>query len=158
MRGICFSSSCPASCVCVCLKSWLPLLGRSLDPGWIQSVLIHLICFLSFSFFFTSSSLLSFFSSLPSFAAIRKSHPHNLTAKYFTAEYYDSLDEKSQREFLKITKSGLENPDSTMGCYAMNPGASLHYKNPLPAPLPTIACRKLATLFKICLLRPARCL
>jgi len=54
--------------------------------------------------------------------AIRKSHPHNLTAKYFTAEYYDSLDEKSQREFLKITKSGLENPDSTMGCYAMNPG------------------------------------
>ena len=57
----------------------------------------------------------------PPSPAIRKSHPHNLCAQNFTAEYYNSLNDKQQRAFLKITKSGLENPDSTMGCYAMNP-------------------------------------
>lgn len=44
-----------------------------------------------------------------------------MCAQAFTADYYNSLDDKQQRAFLKITKSGLENPDSTMGCYAMNP-------------------------------------
>mmetsp|Transcript_21567 Transcript_21567/g.56233 ORF Transcript_21567/g.56233 Transcript_21567/m.56233 type:complete len:424 (+) Transcript_21567:38-1309(+) len=54
-------------------------------------------------------------------AEIRKSHPHNLCAKHFTEEYFNSLSPKHQKEFLKITLSGINNPDSSMGCYAMNP-------------------------------------
>jgi creatine kinase len=61
-------------------------------------------------------------AALEKAATIRKSHPHNLAAKHFTEEYLNSLSEKDQRTFLKITRSGMDNPDSTMGCYAMNPG------------------------------------
>lgn len=55
-------------------------------------------------------------------AKIRESHPGNLTAKHFTEEYFNTLDEKQQRTLLAIVSSGLRNPDSSMGCYAMNPG------------------------------------
>jgi hypothetical protein len=59
---------------------------------------------------------------------IRISHPNNLCAKHFTKEYAESLSEDDLRDFLKITKSGLENPNSEMGCYAMNPSDYDKYK------------------------------
>jgi len=55
-------------------------------------------------------------------AEIRKSHPGNLCAQHFTEEYVKTLSPDDLRAFLKITASGLNNPDSSMGCYAMNPG------------------------------------
>jgi len=59
---------------------------------------------------------------------IQKSHPGNLCAKYFTKEYAESLSEDDLRAFLKICKSGLNNPDSAMGCYAMQPSDYDKYK------------------------------
>jgi len=53
--------------------------------------------------------------------AIRKSHPHNLAAKFTTPDYFNSLTEPQQKEFMQIVSSGINNPDSTMGCYAMKP-------------------------------------
>ncbi len=52
--------------------------------------------------------------------AIKKSYPDNLMAKYFDEEYFLSLDEKKQERFRKIINSGIENPDSQMGAYAMS--------------------------------------
>jgi creatine kinase len=52
---------------------------------------------------------------------IKKSHPGNRATKYFKREYYDTLDEKQKKHFLRIIKSGVENPDSSLGCYAMEP-------------------------------------
>jgi len=41
--------------------------------------------------------------------------------KHFDAEYWSNLSEEHQARLLQIVKSGLENPDSAMGCYAMRP-------------------------------------
>ncbi len=50
---------------------------------------------------------------------IKKSNPDNLMARYFSEEYFLSLDENKQERFIKIINSGIENPDSQMGAYAM---------------------------------------
>eukprot|EP00232_Nephroselmis_pyriformis_P026272 CAMPEP_0182870686 /NCGR_PEP_ID=MMETSP0034_2-20130328/10679_1 /TAXON_ID=156128 /ORGANISM="Nephroselmis pyriformis, Strain CCMP717" /LENGTH=394 /DNA_ID=CAMNT_0025003199 /DNA_START=20 /DNA_END=1204 /DNA_ORIENTATION=- len=52
---------------------------------------------------------------------IKKSHPNNLMAKNFDKAYYDSLDPALQKRLLLCCKSGIENPDSGMGVYAMYP-------------------------------------
>lgn len=53
--------------------------------------------------------------------AIKKKHPNNLMAKHFSASYFLSLSPANQKRLYKIVKSGLENPTSSLGCYAMNP-------------------------------------
>jgi creatine kinase len=52
---------------------------------------------------------------------IRKAHRGNLMARHFSAEYFLSLDEPSRERLAKIIASGIENPDSKMGAYAMHP-------------------------------------
>jgi creatine kinase len=52
---------------------------------------------------------------------IRAKHPGNLMAKHFDATYFLSLSPALQKRLYKIVASGLENPDSAMGCYAMQP-------------------------------------
>jgi len=52
---------------------------------------------------------------------IRQSYPGNLMARYFDADYYHALDDHSRRNFYNIIKTGIDNPDSTMGAYAQNP-------------------------------------
>ena len=52
--------------------------------------------------------------------AIKELHPTNLSAKHFDLDYFFSLNAKQQHEFLWIINSGTQNPDSCMGCYAMN--------------------------------------
>ena len=42
-------------------------------------------------------------------------------AKFTTPDYFNSLTEPQQKEFMQIVSSGINNPDSTMGCYAMKP-------------------------------------
>merc|ERR1711884_798141 len=42
-------------------------------------------------------------------------------AASFDEDYFYSLKDKEQTALLRICNSGIENPDSEMGCYAMNP-------------------------------------
>ena len=51
--------------------------------------------------------------------SIRKSNPGNRTAKHFDLAYYESLNSKDQEALLQCCRSGLENPDSGMGCCKM---------------------------------------
>jgi creatine kinase len=53
--------------------------------------------------------------------AIKQAHPGNLMARHFDAEYFLSLDENARQRLAKIIASGVENPDSQMGAYAMHP-------------------------------------
>ena len=53
--------------------------------------------------------------------AIRESHPGNLMARHFDADYFRALDDPSRRRLRRIIASGIENPDSQMGAYAMDP-------------------------------------
>eukprot|EP00730_Choanoeca_flexa_P007626 TRINITY_DN12361_c0_g1_i1.p1 TRINITY_DN12361_c0_g1~~TRINITY_DN12361_c0_g1_i1.p1 ORF type:complete len:740 (+),score=202.17 TRINITY_DN12361_c0_g1_i1:50-2269(+) len=52
---------------------------------------------------------------------IKESHPGNRMAKHFDVGYYSSLSENDKVDLLKVCKSGTDNPDSGMGCYAMQP-------------------------------------
>jgi len=53
--------------------------------------------------------------------AAKVSNPDNLCAKLFDEAYYKGLPEEQQGDFIKVVKSGAENPDSGCGCYAMKP-------------------------------------
>eukprot|EP00919_Chromeraceae_sp_WS-2016_P010256 GHVR01024062.1.p1 GENE.GHVR01024062.1~~GHVR01024062.1.p1 ORF type:complete len:170 (+),score=29.12 GHVR01024062.1:60-512(+) len=52
---------------------------------------------------------------------IKKSHPDNIMAKHFDVKYFESLNEQDKKGFIQCCKSGIDNPDSAMGCYAMQP-------------------------------------
>nr|TFG53148.1 MAG: arginine kinase [Hyphomicrobiales bacterium] len=51
---------------------------------------------------------------------IRKTNPGNLVARHFDETYFRALDDPSRLRLMKIIASGIENPDSRMGAYAMN--------------------------------------
>ncbi|MCP5073981.1 MAG: arginine kinase [Rhodobacteraceae bacterium] len=53
--------------------------------------------------------------------ATRQKHPENLMARHFDEDYFRGLDEPSRQRLTRIIASGIENPDSQMGAYAMNP-------------------------------------
>lgn len=53
--------------------------------------------------------------------AVKSENPDNLMARHFDAKYFDGLDAPLQTRLLKIIASGIENPDSSMGAYAMAP-------------------------------------
>ena len=61
-------------------------------------------------------------TQLDKIKAIKVSNPTNLTAKHFDFAYFNSLNAAGKKALLKICNSGIENADSGMGCYAMNPG------------------------------------
>ncbi len=48
-------------------------------------------------------------------------NPGNLMARHFDEDYFRSLDDQLRQRLSKIISSGIENPDSQMGAYAMNP-------------------------------------
>lgn len=50
------------------------------------------------------------------------------TSKHFSVAYFNSLDEAGKKGLIKICRSGIENPDSGMGCYAMQPKDYDFYK------------------------------
>ena len=50
-----------------------------------------------------------------------KKNPNNRTAKFFDGGYFKNLTADKQQRLLKIVKSGLDNPESEVGCYAMYP-------------------------------------
>jgi len=52
---------------------------------------------------------------------IRDANPNSLMARHFDESYYNSLDDQSRAHLKKIILTGIENPDSQMGAYAMAP-------------------------------------
>ena len=48
-------------------------------------------------------------------------NPNNLAAKHFDESYFHSLLPELKQRIYRVVKSGAENPDSGMGCYAMYP-------------------------------------
>lgn len=54
-------------------------------------------------------------------ARIARNHPDNLMAKHFDPAWFNHLSTELQQRLLRIIRSGIENPDSIMGAYAMYP-------------------------------------
>lgn len=52
---------------------------------------------------------------------IKDANPNNLMARHFDAQYLRSLNEIAQQRLLQVCRTGIENSDSAMGAYAMNP-------------------------------------
>jgi len=52
---------------------------------------------------------------------IKKLYPENRMAKHFDLAYFNTLGDAEKKGFLQCCRSGIENPDSGMGCYAMQP-------------------------------------
>lgn len=52
---------------------------------------------------------------------IAQEYPGNLMARHFDEAYFRELDEAGQQRLLRVFASGIENPDSSMGAYAMAP-------------------------------------
>lgn len=53
--------------------------------------------------------------------SIKQTNPENLMASHFDETYFRSLDDTLLKRLKKVFASGIENPDSQMGAYAMNP-------------------------------------
>jgi protein-arginine kinase len=53
--------------------------------------------------------------------SIRKDYPENRTAKYLTRSVFNSYSPKQQEFLYLCARSGVENPDSGIGSYAMRP-------------------------------------
>jgi len=54
-------------------------------------------------------------------AAMKEKYPDNICLQVFDNVYYDALSDELKPRFLKCLASGVENPDSGMGCYACQP-------------------------------------
>lgn len=52
---------------------------------------------------------------------IRDENPENLMARHFDEDYFNTLDSQQQQQLSKIINTGIENPTSQMGAYAMAP-------------------------------------
>jgi creatine kinase len=52
---------------------------------------------------------------------IRAEQPENRCVKYLSKDYFDSLPADQQAVFYKCVITGIENEDSGLGCYAMEP-------------------------------------
>ena len=60
--------------------------------------------------------------ALAKIKATKESHPDNLACKHFDFDYYGGLgSDDLKKRLLAIVKTGYENSDSNMGCYAMQP-------------------------------------
>ena len=52
--------------------------------------------------------------------SIHQSHPGNLMARHFDEDTFAALSDAQQERFLKIIRSGLDNPESEIGVYAQH--------------------------------------
>ncbi len=52
-------------------------------------------------------------------ARIKQQYPENLMAKHFSEEYFLGLDESSQSHLMRMVNSGVANPQSHTGAYAL---------------------------------------
>jgi len=63
-----------------------------------------------------------FAEELSRIASVKASNPGNRAMKYFDAEYFASLPLELQSRLIACVRTGFENADSGLGCYAMAPG------------------------------------
>jgi protein-arginine kinase len=54
-------------------------------------------------------------------AGLLKGNPDNICLNTFDVTYFNSLSDDLKPDFIKCLASGIENPDSGMGCYACQP-------------------------------------
>ncbi len=64
---------------------------------------------------------MAFETEIDQISALAADHPQNIALQCFDANYFRSLTENLQKRVLYCMKSGIENPDSEMGCYACQP-------------------------------------
>ncbi|VAW17332.1 hypothetical protein MNBD_ALPHA11-1833 [hydrothermal vent metagenome] len=50
---------------------------------------------------------------------IKRNHPNNLMARFFNANSFLSLSDDHKKRFMRIINTGIKNPSSEMGAYAM---------------------------------------
>jgi len=62
-----------------------------------------------------------FAEELARIASVAASNPKNRAMKYFDADYFASLPLKLQERLIACVRTGFENADSGLGCYAMAP-------------------------------------
>ncbi len=55
-------------------------------------------------------------------AKLKSENPANIALQCFDPAYFQTLDSDGQRRLMACLNSGIENPDSEMGCYACQPG------------------------------------
>jgi hypothetical protein len=55
-------------------------------------------------------------------AKVKATMPDNICMEQFDFKYFDSLTEEQQGRLMQCVRTGFENPDSGLGCYAMAPG------------------------------------
>lgn len=60
--------------------------------------------------------------TLAKIAALKAANPSNLGLACFDEAYFNALSADQKQRLLKIMNSGIENPNSQTGVYAMNPG------------------------------------
>ena len=58
---------------------------------------------------------------LDKIASIKQSHPYNIAMVCFDPDYFHKLVPELQSRLLACVNSGIENPDSDVGCYACQP-------------------------------------
>jgi len=66
-------------------------------------------------------SVLAHGEELAKIAKVKATMPDNIAIQKFDFEYFATLDPAQQTRLLKCLKTGWENPDSGLGCYAMAP-------------------------------------
>ena len=64
---------------------------------------------------------MAFDDQIARIATLKALNPQNIALQSFDVTYFNSLDTNDQAHLLKCMKSGIENPESEMGCYACNP-------------------------------------
>jgi len=62
-----------------------------------------------------------FMTDIKTINATKESHPGNRMAKHFDEAYFQGLDDELKPAFVACLRSGIDNADSGMGCYAMQP-------------------------------------
>jgi hypothetical protein len=62
---------------------------------------------------------LTFTKELQTIVALKQSNPRNLAMKHFNQTLFQQLPLAQQQKLISIVRTGFENPDSGLGCYAM---------------------------------------
>mmetsp|Transcript_11660 Transcript_11660/g.13454 ORF Transcript_11660/g.13454 Transcript_11660/m.13454 type:complete len:411 (+) Transcript_11660:162-1394(+) len=63
----------------------------------------------------------SYDTFLKTLEEVRSSQPQNLCAKYLTTDLFNSFTEEQKAILEQCARTGVENPSSALGCYAMTP-------------------------------------
>ena len=66
-----------------------------------------------------STEAISYLATIEKINAIKKSNPGNTMAYYFDKTYFNTLSAEHKQRLISCCKSGIENANSIMGCYAM---------------------------------------